>query len=60
VRENVIDLLVKMKLFVCKQSHIPDAVHVYDRRYTQFAIKTMTVCFAAKANDSSVVDISFM
>jgi hypothetical protein len=54
VRENVIDTL---KLCVRKHSHIPDAVRVYDRRLTQFAIKTMTVCFAAKANYSDVIDI---
>jgi hypothetical protein len=54
MRENVIDPL---KLCVCKHSHIPDAVRVYDRRFTQFAIKIMTVCFAAKANDSGIVDV---
>jgi hypothetical protein len=48
---------MKMKLCVHKHSQIPDAVGACDRRFTQFAIKTMPVCFSTKGNDSGFVDV---
>ena len=59
LRENVIYLLVKMKLCVHKRSHIPDAVGACDSRSTQFVIKTIMVCFLQKEMTLVLLTLSF-
>jgi hypothetical protein len=57
LRENVTYLLMKVGL--SKLSHIPDAVHAYDRRSIEFVIKTLPVCFSTKGDGSGFVDARF-
>ena len=57
MRENIIYLLMKVKLCVCKHSRIPDAFPACDRRFTEFIIKTMPVCFSTKGNGSGFIDV---
>jgi hypothetical protein len=59
MREDIIYLLMKVKLCVCKHSQIPDAFPACDRRFTEFIIKTMPVCFSTKGNGSGFVDVQF-
>jgi hypothetical protein len=56
MRENIY-LLMKVKVCVCKHSQIPDAFPAFDRRFAEFIIKTMPVCFSAKGNGSGFVDV---
>jgi hypothetical protein len=61
VRINPISLifymLVRMDLCAHNHSQIPDAVCACDRRFTQFVIKTMLVCFSTQGNYSGFVDV---
>ena len=50
---------MKLKLCVCTHYQVPDTLCVCDRRFTQFVIKTMPVCFSTKRNDSGFVANQF-